>query len=109
MKFSVSREWFFLLLRAFCFFRVDVKLWWVLGFFIPGYLMDLPSKPSCFMFGCVGTLWNDYLTVLSSQLDRVASVVASIFLTSRNYKDGAQANMQYILNLRAPALGLLSA
>lgn len=88
---------------------VDMKLPWVLGFFIQGYLMDLPSKPSFFIFGCVGTLWNDYLTVLSSQLDRVASVVASIFLTSRNYKDSAQADMQYILNLSASVLQLLSA
>lgn len=63
------------------------------------FLMDSPSKPSPSLSGSVGTLWNEYLTVLSSLLDRAAGIFASIFLTSRNYKDGAQADMQYIFNL----------
>lgn len=48
------------------------------------------------MSGSVGTLWNNkYLTVLSSQLDCVAGIFESVFLTSRNYEDGAYANLQY--------------
>lgn len=88
---------------------VYVKLLWVLGLFIEGVLMDSSSKPSVFVSGSVGTLWNEYLTVLSSQLDHAAGVVVSIFLTSRNHKDGAQADMQYISNLRASVPVLLSA
>lgn len=57
------------------------------------------SKPSLSGSGSVGTLRNEYLTVLSSLLDRTAGIFASIFLNSRNYKDGAQADMQYIFNL----------
>lgn len=63
--------------------------------------MDSPSKPSLSVSGSVGTLWNEYLTVLSSVLDRAAGIFASIFPTSRNCKDGAQADVQYIFNLRA--------
>lgn len=59
--------------------------------------MDSPSKPSLSVSGSVGTLWNEYLTILSSLLEHTAGIFASIFLTSRNYKDGAQADMQYIL------------
>lgn len=51
------------------------------------------------MSGSVGTQWNEYLTVLTSQLDHSAGVVVSIFLASRNHKDGAQADMQYISGL----------
>lgn len=57
------------------------------------------SKPSLSVSGSVGTLRNEYLTVLSSLLDHSAGIFASIFLNSRNYKDGAQADMQYIFNL----------
>lgn len=71
--------------------------------------MDSPSKPSLFVSGSVGTLWNEYLTVLSSLLDRATDIFASIFLTSRNYKVDAQADMQYIFNLWALVLVLLSA
>lgn len=66
--------------------------------------MDSPSKPSLFVSDSVGTLWNEYLTILIFQLDHAASVVVSIFLTSRNHKDGAQTNTQYISNLRASVL-----
>lgn len=61
--------------------------------------MDSPSKPSLSVSGSVGTLWNEYLTVLSSLLDRAADIFARIFQTSRNYKVGTQADMQYIFNL----------
>lgn len=72
--------------------------------------MDSPSKPSLFFVsGSVSTLWNEYLTVLSPQSDRATSVVASIFLTSRNHKDGAQADLQCISGLRSSVLVLLSA
>lgn len=71
--------------------------------------MDSLSKPSLSVSGSVGTLWNEYLTVLSSLLDRAADIFASIFLTSRNYKVAAQADMQYIFNLWALVLVLLSA
>lgn len=67
------------------------------------------SKPSLSVSGSVGTLRNEYLTVLSSLLDHSAGIFASIFLNSRNYKDGAQADMQYIFNLWASVLVLLSA
>lgn len=66
------------------------------------------SKPSISVSGSVGTLRNEYLTVLSSLLDRTAGTFASIFLNSRNYKDGAQADMQYIFNLWASVLVLLT-
>lgn len=71
--------------------------------------MDSPLKPSLFVSGSVGTLWNEYLTVLSSLLDRASDIFARIFLTSRNYKVDAQADMQYIFNLWALVLVLLSA
>lgn len=71
--------------------------------------MDSPSKPSLSVSGSVGTLWNEYLTVLSSLLDRATDIFASIFLTSRIYKVDAQADMQYIFNLWALVLLLLSA
>lgn len=61
-----------------------------------GFLMVSTSKS---VSGSVGTLRNEYLTVLSSLLDRTAGIFASIFLNSRNYKDLAQADMQYIFNL----------
>lgn len=75
------------------------------GFFV----MVSTSKPSLSVSSSVGTLRNEYLTVLSSLLDRSTGIFASIFLNSRNYKDGAQADMQYIFNLWALVLVLLSA
>lgn len=71
--------------------------------------MESPSKPSLFVSGSVATLWNEYLTILIFQLDHAASVVVSIFLTSRNHKDGAPTDTQYISNFGASVLVLLSA